>query len=262
MNPIPATTRPEEIAAHPLLFKVVRLQPGGAAPQESHASGQFVHAISGVIEVGMNGQIFLAPPQYGVWIPPGVAHVSHNRQAASYATLYVAPPLSDALPRTACTMVINPLIKAVLDVLRNKALQVPHTESEHRLFHVLLDQLVAAPSYDSYLPMSQDPLLGRVLAELLSSPADTRTLSEWAVKVHSTERTLARRCERDLHMPFNEWRQRLKVVHGIALLEAGHAVKDVALELGYSAPSAFIAMFQRQVGMTPQAYAAQNCSVP
>lgn len=260
MNADSAITRPEEIAAHPMLFKVVKLQSGGAAPLESHTSGQFVHAISGVIEVGMDGQFFLAPPQYGVWIPPGVAHVSNNRHEASYVTLYVAPPLCAMLPRAPCTMVINPLIKAVLDVLRNKSLVVPQSESEHRLFHVLLDQLAAAPSYDSYLPMSQDAILGRVLTELLSSPADMRTLSEWAAAVHSTERTLARRCERDLHMPFNEWRQRLKVIHSIALLEAGHAVKDVALELGYSAPSAFIAMFHRQVGMTPQAYASQNGS--
>lgn len=239
-------------------FKVVHLQAGGADPPDRHDEGQFVHAISGVIEVGMDGRLFLAPPQYGVWIPPGMEHASSNRHEASYATLYVARPLCAELPRRACTMAVNPLILAVLDLLRRGGIEFARTPPEQRLFQVLLDQLSSTPSHDSYLPMSQDPLLGQVLHELQSCPWDPRTLADWAARVHTTERTLARRCQRDLDMSFNEWRQRLKVVRGIALLEAGRAVKDVALELGYSAPSAFIAMFQRQMGMTPQAYLRQK----
>lgn len=249
---------PQAAELPPMLFKVVHLQPGGTDPADSHAAGQFVHALSGVIEVGMGGQVFLAPPQYGVWIPPHLEHASSNRHEASYATVYVAEALCSALPRQPCTMVISPLIQAVLDTLHGRSIDAPRNACEQRLFEVLLDELRVAPSHDSYLPTSQDPLLGRVLDALQASPWDGRTLAEWAASVHTTERTLARRCERDLHMPFGEWRQRLKVVRGIALLEAGRAVKDVALELGYSAPSAFIAMFHKQLGMTPQAYLRQK----
>ncbi len=259
---IPKAVRkpPAQAAMPPMQFKVVHLQPGSADPAESHAAGQFVHALSGVIEVGMGGQVFLAPPQYGVWIPPHLEHVSSNRHEASYATVYVAQALCAALPPHPCTMVISPLIQAVLDTLRARQIELPQSAPEQRLFEVLLDQLAMAPSHDSYLPMSQDPLLGRVLDALQACPWDGRSLAEWAALAHTTERTLARRCERDLHMPFGEWRQRLKVVRGIALLEAGRAVKDVALELGYSAPSAFIAMFHKQLGMTPQAYLRQKAS--
>ncbi|CAN7511754.1 helix-turn-helix transcriptional regulator [Acidovorax sp. LjRoot118] len=259
MNKPKAARRPSTQAAMPpLLFKVVHLQPGGADPADSHPAGQFVHALSGVIEVGMGGQVFLAPPQYGVWIPPHLEHVSSNRHEASYATVYVDEALCAALPHQPCTMVISPLIQAVLDTLHSRGIDVPRSAPDQRLFEVLLDELRVAPSHDSYLPTSQDPLLGRVLDALQASPWDGRSLAEWAATVHTTERTLARRCERDLHMPFGEWRQRLKVVRGIALLEAGRAVKDVALELGYSAPSAFIAMFHKQLGMTPQAYLRQK----
>ncbi|MDZ7865273.1 helix-turn-helix transcriptional regulator [Acidovorax sp.] len=251
-------TAAQAIAMPPMLFKVVHLQPGGADPADSHAAGQFVHALSGVIEVGMGGQVFLAPPQYGVWIPPHLEHVSSNRHEASYATVYVAEALCATLPRQPCTMVISPLIHALLDTLHSRGIDVPRSAPDQRLFEVLLDELRVAPGHDSYLPTSQDPLLARVLGALQASPWDGRSLADWAALVHTTERTLARRCERDLHMPFGEWRQRLKVVRGIALLEAGRAVKDVALELGYSAPSAFIAMFHKQLGMTPQAYLRQK----
>lgn len=239
-------------------FKLVHLPAPGTAPADRHEEGQFVHAISGVIEVGMEGRFVLAPPQYGVWIPPGVEHVSSNRHKASYVTLYVAGPLCTALPRRACTMAINPLIRALLDQLRRAGIEVAGTPQEQRLFQVLLDQLSATPGHDSYLPSSQDPQLAQVLNALQACPWDGRTLAEWAASVHTTERTLARRCQRELDMSFNEWRQRLKVLRGIALLEAGRAVKEVALELGYSAPSAFIAMFLRQMGMTPQAYLRQK----
>jgi AraC-like DNA-binding protein len=256
----PAARKPSAPAAmaSPMLFKVVQLRPGGADPADSHAAGQFVHALSGVIEVGMGGQVFLAPPQYGVWIPPHLEHVSSNRHEASYATVYLAEALCTALPRQPCTMVVSPLTRAVLDTLHNRGIDAPRCAPDQRLFEVLLDELRVAPSYDSYLPTSQDPLLGRVLEALQASPWDSRSLAEWAATVHTTERTLARRCARDLHMSFGEWRLRLKVLRGIALLEAGRAVKDVALELGYSAPSAFIAMFHQQLGITPQAYLKQR----
>lgn len=237
-----------------LEFKVVHVRAGHEDAPATHDTGQFVHAISGVIEVGMAGRVLLAPPQYGVWIPPGLEHVSSNRHEARYATLYVPPPWCAELPAQACTLAVNPLMLALLDTLREGMTAWLHTAKAQRLLWVLLDQLTEAPPHDSYLPMSQDPLLAQVLHALQAQPWDTRSLADWASSVHTTERTLARRCQRDLNMSFNEWRQRLKVLKGIALLEAGHAVKRVAMDLGYSAPSAFISMFQRQVGLTPQAY--------
>lgn len=253
-TPAPPATR--------LQFKVVHLQAGHADAAETHDSGQFVHAISGVIEVGMAGRVFLAPPQYGVWIPPGLEHVSSNRHQASYATLYVPAPCCAELPRQACTLAVNPLILALLGALREGGGAWLDSPPAQRLLWVLLDQLMATPPHDSYLPMSQDPWLGQVLEALQARPWEPRSLADWAASVHTTERTLARRCQRDLGMSFNEWRQRLKVVRGIARLEAGQAVKTVAAELGYSAPSAFISMFQRQMGLTPQAYMRQKQRSP
>ena len=52
-------------------------------------------------------------------------------------------------------------------------------------------------------------------------------------------------------MSFNDWRQRLRVVSALGMLDAGLPVQDVARRLGYSTPSAFIAMFQRLTGESP-----------
>ena len=113
------------------------------------------------------------------------------------------------------------------------------------------DELAAAPRQGTYLPTSEDPLLRPILTALEASPDDPRTLSQWAQRVHTTERTLVRRCQRDLGMSFGEWRQRLRVVRALALLEAGRSVEAIALDLGYGSSSAFIAMFHRMTGTSP-----------
>ncbi|MCO4759204.1 MAG: AraC family transcriptional regulator, partial [Oceanospirillaceae bacterium] len=60
--------------------------------------------------------------------------------------------------------------------------------------------------------------------------------------------------QRDLGIPLSEWRQRLKVVRAMPMLQAGTSVESVALDLGYSTASAFIAMFRRLLNMTPDEY--------
>ena len=62
---------------------------------------------------------------------------------------------------------------------------------------------------------------------------------------------ICRRCQRDLDMSFAEWRQRLCVVKALPLLESGAKVESIALDLGYASASAFIAMFKRMTGVTP-----------
>ena len=52
-----------------------------------------------------------------------------------------------------------------------------------------------------------------------------------------------------------EWRQRLNLVIAITRLSEGESVQNIAFDLGYQTSSAFIAMFQRLMGVTPFAYA-------
>jgi transcriptional regulator GlxA family with amidase domain len=119
---------------------------------------------------------------------------------------------------------------------------------------VVLDQLANAACVGSYLPTSDDPVLGPVLRVLEGNPGDTRSLPELARHANSTERTLTRRFQRELGMSFAEWRQRLRVVKAMPLLEGGQTVERIAFDLGYSSASAFITMFRRMLGVTPDEF--------
>lgn len=237
----------------PIMFRAARVPAGGLYPQHRHAWGEFVYAFSGVMEVKLPGHHYLAPSQYGIWLPPGVEHVGQNRLAAWHCSVYVAPQCAQGLPPVACALSVSPLVRALLEHLCQHPADQAGGEAEARLLQVLVDQLGQLPRAGSYLPGSDDPALAAVLRALQMHPGDNRSLAELAESVHTTERTLLRRCQRDLGMPLAAWRQRLRVVSAMPHLEAGRSVEAVALDLGYSSASAFIAMFKRLVGVTPDA---------
>lgn len=220
----------------------------------SHPWGQLNYAAHGVMQLDVGGQRFLSPPQYAVWVPPGVVHGCYNREAIVYRSLYVSAELSRSLPAQPCTLQISDILKAILSDFAARGVNIPQTAADQRLAEVVLDQLRSAPPRDDYLPYAQSPLLAQLLAALQAEPADNRSLAHWALQVHSTERTLARCCQRELGMSFGEWRQRLRFLLAIEALAAGRGVQQIAFDLGYSTASAFIAMFRRHAGSTPEQY--------
>jgi AraC-like DNA-binding protein len=238
----------------PIMFRSARVPADGLYPRHRHAWGEFVYSFSGVMELKVGGQQFLAPPQYGVWLPPDVEHVGLNRREAHHCSVYVARPGCRALPRNACALTVTPLVRALLEHQTRKFAAEAGSPQDDRLLQVLVDQLAQAPCASSYLPHSDDPLLAPVLQALADDPGDNRTLAELAHAAHTTERTLTRRCQRDLGMSFAEWRQRLRVVKALPRLERGHKVESIALDLGYASASAFIVMFRRHMKLTPDEF--------
>ena len=79
-------------------------------------------------------------------------------------------------------------------------------------------------------------------------------MTAWADWLGLSARSLSRLLIKETGLNFNQWRQRLRMLLSLALLEQGQSVTEIALTLGYESASAFIAMFRRQLGTTPGAY--------
>lgn len=235
----------------PLWFRTAAMPAEATYPRHRHPWGEFVYSFSGVMEVKLADVHYLAPPPFGIWLPPEVEHRGLNRHETCHCSLYVARERCAGLPTVACALEVGPLARALLEHLRRQPPALPRSAAEERLLQVLVDQLVEARPAGSYLPSSEDPLLAGVLDVLQANPGDNRSLAALAVLVNTTERTLARRSRRDLGMPLAEWRQRLRVVRAMPMLEAGRTVEAIALDLGYGSASAFIAMFRKLMGTTP-----------
>ncbi len=222
-------------------------------PLHGHAWGEFVYAFNGVMEVNIEQMNYITPPPYGIWLPPNTQHSGLNRTSVSHATLYIHESLCLKLPQQAGILLSSPLVSAVLQHLKQHRIQ--HSEPEYlRLLQVLHDQLHHAELIGSYLPHTNHIQLKQVLDFLHTHPADNSTLGHLAQTINMTERTLARLSQRELAMSLNEWRQRLKVMKAMSMLNEGKTVENIALDLGYANASAFINMFKRWMKLTPDQF--------
>lgn len=237
-----------------LFFRCEELNANTEFQPHRHDWGQIICVKSGVFALNVGGQRFLAPSGFAIWIPPSMEHSSHNSKPTRFRSINIALGFCQTMPDQPCLLDLSPVCSAIVESCFERNILVPKTHADRRLCRVLVDQLSAAPVQHTYLPDSNDKYLSPILRALECSPSDNTSLAAWAKKVYTTERTLARRCQQELGMSFSEWRQRLRFLYGISLLEQGKTVQKVALEVGYSSASAFIAMFQHIAGTTPERY--------
>jgi len=209
------------------------------------------YTVTGVIEAEVEGQRFLCPPHYATWIPADALHSCRTPRGVKFVSIYVRRELCAGMPEVACTLALSPLIKAILADFEARDVSLPVAEEDTRLALVLVDQLKKAPRRQSYLPICDDAMVAPITDALRKDPRSRRSLAEWAHLLDTTERTLSRRFQSCLGMPFNEWRQRMKLVAALSMIEEGRAIHEIARDLGYRSPSAFIAMFRRQTGTSP-----------
>jgi len=169
--------------------------------------------------------------------------------------LYIEPDDSSSRRADCGILFVQPLLRELILRFVNE----PHCYSdgdirEERLASVLLDELENAPVEPLRLPMPDDRRLKRLVETLIENPSLRLNLEEWGARVGASNRTLTRLFQRETGMSFGRWRQQLHVGLALQRLAEGETVTNIALDLGYESPSAFIAMFRRMLGTTPARY--------
>lgn len=217
-----------------------------------HLRAQLLYAISGVMHVRTDEGTWVVPPQQAVWIPAGTNHEVRALAPLEMRMLYVHPDAHTRLPARCCVVGVRPLLRELVLALATPAAGDSHRRA--RLEAVALDELADLRPEPLHLPLPRDPRLVRIRDALVDDPADDRTLAAWAGQVGASPRTLARAFLRETGMSFGAWRQRLRLVSAIERLGRGEPVTRVAYDLGYQSPSAFVAMFRRELGTPPARY--------
>lgn len=237
----------------PLYLRTTLMPDDAIFPAHTHSWGEFVYSYNGMVQVMVEKERYLVPPQYGIWVPPYREHVGLARREVLQSSLYISNELCGALPETPQALLVSPFMRSALDHAREFTGDF-RSEKHLRLLHVFLDELTEAPSAGTFLPASDDAVLKKILHYLERHPEDNRSVAELARAADITERTLARKCRQDLGISLTEWRNRLRVVKATAMVEEGKSVDAIAQEFGYSSASAFIAMFRKLTGVTPGRY--------
>jgi AraC-like DNA-binding protein len=186
-------------------------------------------------------------------LPAGLRHRVEPAPSARVRTLYLSIRSSGAAAKADHISVIqpSPLLRAIVDDVCRVEVIGADDPAARRLAAVLLDQLALQRELPLFVPALTSPIARRVAAALAADPADTPSARELAAELGVSTRTLERAFVADAKMTLGEWRQRSRIARAIALLASGHDVKDVALEVGYATPSAFVTAFKKHVGSTP-----------
>ena len=242
----------------PLTALSFELGHGHVIPPHSHPEDQLVYASLGVMTVRTEEGTWVVPAQRAVWIPAGTAHSLSMSGKVSMRTVYLRARMAKHLPRQCCVVNVAPLLQQlILQLCAHKELSRRSTTQTH-LIDVFLDQLSAVRTVPLQLPTPSDARALRIVAALQKDGAESRSL-EWACKqAGASRRTMERIFRQETHLTLGKWRQQLRLMRSLQLLAAGEKISHAAFEAGYSTPSAFIAMFRKQLGTTPKRYFATS----
>jgi AraC-like DNA-binding protein len=221
----------------------------------SHARGQLMGALSGLVSVGLDRQQWVVPAIHAIWIPPHYEHSVRSYGPFSGWSVFITEQRCAQLPREPRAIKTTPLLReAVRRVASWPGVELD--DAQTRIAEVIVDELAASKEESLDLPRPDDARLVRLTDALVGDLSDNRRLDEWAVWAGLAPRTLSRRFVAETGMTFAQWRQQARLLRALELVADGMPVTTIALELGYDNVSAFIDMFRRAMGTTPGRYLA------
>ncbi|WP_085489863.1 AraC family transcriptional regulator [Paraburkholderia susongensis] len=244
-------------------------------PWHAYHRAKLIYVSDGVLTVRTETGRWVVPPGHALWIAANTLHCLHATRPVHLYSLYAAPdpdaasatstaqeplsaPLSASasalLPTQTGALVPDALVRALLVAAADLPHDQPLDEPARRLLQVLLDRLATLPAAPLGLSWPQDPRAQRIADALGADPAQSRVLDELAAAAGVTARTAARLFAKETGQTFGQWRQQLRLLAALEYLGAGESVTQVALEVGYSDVSSFIAVFREAFGDTPARY--------
>ncbi|KPK55917.1 MAG: hypothetical protein AMS22_02965 [Thiotrichales bacterium SG8_50] len=224
----------------------------------AHPRAQILFPVDGVYRVNTPLGNWVVPPTQAIWIPPQIHHEVYANTSMTSLILFVDETYTSALPSECMVTNVSPLLRELFYRATQFGNDYSPGDKKSRFFSVLLDELNEMQPAPLHLPMAKDKRLLRIIDILLSNPADDRSLSELSRRVGASERTVARKFVKETGFTFAEWRKQQRLLEAIDRLAQGQSVSTVAVELGYSSSSAFIAMFRRSLGSSPGHYLEKN----
>jgi AraC-like DNA-binding protein len=217
-----------------------------------HEWDQFTYATQGVLTVKTEKGSWVIPPHRAVWVPAGIEHMEVMSGPVAARSLFFVAGLAKFLPRECTAVNVSPLLRELILATIRAGVLDSNIPAQSRMIAILLDQLEALAEAPLQLRTPRDPRAVRIATALEKTPASAEPLRTLARQAGASKRTIERLFRTETGVSFQQWRQRLRVIHALRLLASGESVTSVALDVGYASTSAFIAMFKRELGTTPR----------
>lgn len=223
-------------------------------PLCKHQRGQLFYVQQGVVAVITEYGRLIASPNQTIWVPAGQEHEVIAKTNVVLVHFYFSPEQCQHAPAHCVTLQGDSFIGALVLEASNIPPIYPWDGSDGRLLRLIRDRICTADWVNTQLPYPKDERLKLIIDRLQKHPAIKSDLVAWGKFVHASSRTLSRRFKLEVGMTYSDWRQRLNIQIAIKHLVLGDSISDIAQMLGYKSSSAFIFMFKKQIGYTPNNY--------
>lgn len=232
------------------------LQRGAAIPAHCHQRSQLIFAISGAMSVRTAESYWLLPPSHALWMPAGVVHAIRANSPVEMRSLYVQPACAHLIRDDCHVIFVSPLLREL--VVRAMSLPALYDERgmDGRLMELILDEIARLPAQPLGLRMPGDARLLKLCERLLADLSTSESVAALGAAVGLSERSVMRLFLKETGLSFRRWHNQARLLRAFELFERRQNHTQIALELGYSSPSAFAKMFRRTLGKSPSALRA------
>ena len=219
---------------------------------------KLICASRGVLTVRAERSAWVAPPHRAVWIPAGLDFAVQMHGTVALRVLYLKTGRRFFPGAVGDCVVLN--VSPLLRELILRTVQVGALDSrrpEHRrLAAVMFDELRVFVAQPLHLPVPRDARAEKFaeLIEFTSRAGDRPQIAKILRQAAASRRTMERIFRDETGMSLGQWLRRQKLLDALRRLAAGDPVNAIAFDLGYNSPSAFTAMFRRELGATPKRY--------
>lgn len=232
-------------------------------PPEAEKTVQFdrhylLYAAKGTMRLQADGRSWTVPPARAALIAANAPITLSIATTITCCSALFSPDIYDAPKRPLRVLDMSPLARELVLACRAYGPEAGALPADGKqLFdtlYMLASKAADAPN-DMWMPVAQsEPVFAalKITERQLARPVG---FGEIAAEVGMTERTLARRFQDELGMPWRDCVRRLRIIRAVeALADPDRQITQIALDVGYSSSSAFNSAFLDFTGQTPTAF--------
>lgn len=236
-----------------LIVRPVEYSRGYKSHAHRHRYGQIIYALSGLMTVKSPDGIWMIPAGRAAWVPPLQEHSVEFLSDTEMRSLFIDSKYAADLPTRCRVVTVSPLLKE-LAIYVASAESSASTDIEEHIVSLISHLLEAALVEPLEVPIPSNPKLRLIYHRLINDPADHRTIEQWGDEIGLGGRTLIRKLKDETGQSFRLWRQQIRLLASLDMIARGEPITTIALEVGYSTPSAYTVAFKDCFGVTPSSY--------
>lgn len=256
-------TSNEMMAANPhspVLVKTIDMPKGYIDALHQHTWHQIIFPIKGLLQTQTEHYQHLVPHTSALFVPAGVQHESVAVSNTIFVGIYLNPEFGATYEPQVRTIALTPFLNELLQEIRRQCENEASHEEVLHLLAVLHDQILKSNVQTFQLLLPQDRRLKLIFEQLTDEPALSCSLKEWGEKIGASERTLSRLFAKEFNTSFLLWRQQIRLIYSLSLLDETLPIQAIADRVGYQNDSSYIKAFKAYFDMTPQQFRVNDAS--